>query len=94
MECHWYMGEFVRAIGKTGNAVCYALDSTDMVARAESIHHTSAVVTAALGRLMTAASMMGAMLKGEEQSVTLRIAADGPAGSLIAVSDARGNVKG
>lgn len=88
------MGEFVRAIGKTGNAVCYALDSTDMVARAENIHHTSAVVTAALGRLMTAASMMGAMLKGEGQSVTLRISADGETGSLIAVADDHGNVKG
>ena len=88
------MGKFVRAMGKAGNVVCYALESTDMVARAESIHHTSAVVTAALGRLMTAASMMGAMLKGEGQSVTLRVSADGETGSVIAVADHLGNVKG
>ncbi|MEA5012208.1 MAG: Hsp33 family molecular chaperone HslO [Angelakisella sp.] len=88
------MGKYIRAIGKTGAAVCYALESTDMVDRAEKIHQTSAVVTAALGRLMTAASIMGAMLKGEDQSITLRITADGQTGSVIAVADARGNVKG
>ncbi len=88
------MGKYIRAIGKTGAAVCYALESTDMVDRAEKIHQTSAVVTAALGRLMTAASIMGAMLKGEDQSITLRITADGQTGSVIAVADAKGNVKG
>ncbi len=88
------MGKYIRAIGKTGAAVCYALESTDMVDRAEKIHQTSAVVTASLGRLMTAASIMGAMLKGEDQSITLRITADGQTGSVIAVADAKGNVKG
>lgn len=88
------MGTLVRAIAQMGGAVCYAIDSTDLVAQAEQIHKTSAVVTAALGRLMTAASMMGAMLKGEEDSLTLRITADGAIGSVIAVSDAQGNTKG
>lgn len=88
------MGVLVRAIAENGSAVCYAMESTDIAAQAERIHQTSAVVTAALGRLMTAASIMGAMLKGEKDSVTLRITADGEIGSLIAVSDAGGNVRG
>ncbi len=88
------MGTLVRAIAQEGGAVCYAIDSTDIVAEAERIHETSAVVTAALGRLITAASLMGAMLKGEEDSLTLRITADGPIGSVIAAADAEGNVKG
>lgn len=74
--------------------MCCAVDSTDAVARAEQIHQTSATVTAALGRLLTAASIMGMQLKGEGDSVTLRLAGDGPAGTLLAVSDSSGNVKG
>lgn len=88
------MGKFVRMITESGSAVCYSVDTTDIAAKAESIHKTSAVVTAALGRLMTAASIIGAGLKGEKDSVTLRIAADGPAGVLIAVADSNGDVKG
>lgn len=71
-----------------------ALDSTDIVAEAEQIHKTSAVVTAALGRLLTAASMMGNMLKGNNDTITVRIKADGPVGSITAVADSLGNVKG
>ena len=64
-----------------------------MVSQIEKIHETSAVVTAALGRLSIAASLMGYMLKGEDDSLTLRIDADGQTGQLVAVSDSRGNVK-
>ncbi len=74
--------------------MCWAVDSTDGVAGAEQIHQTSASVTASLGRLLTAASIMGMQLKGEGDSVTLRLAGDGPAGTLLAVSDSSGNVKG
>lgn len=81
-------------IAAGGAAVCYAVDTTGMVARAETIHVTSAVVTAALGRLMTAASMIGAGLKDAGHSVTMRISADGPAGAVIAVADANGNARG
>lgn len=70
------------------------MDSTDAVARMEQIHKTSAVVTAAEGRLLTAASIMGTMLKSTKDSVTLRMEGDGPVGMLIAVSDGTGNVKG
>lgn len=88
------MGKIVRYITEDGSAFVIAADTTDVIARAEQIHHTSAVVTAALGRLMTAASMMGDMLKGKDDSVTLRMNGGGPAGSLIAVSDSGGNVRG
>ena len=87
------MGKLIRAISENGMAVCYALDSTDMVGTLERYHKTSAVVTAAAGRLLTAASIMGSMLKGAKDSVTLRITAGGPAGSVIAVADALGNAK-
>ena len=80
------MGKLIRAISGNGMAVCYALDSTDMVGELERIHRSSAVVTAATGRLLTAASIMGSMLKGEGHSITL-------AGSVIAVADAAGNAK-
>lgn len=88
------MGKIVRYITEDGSAFVIAADTTDMVAKAEQIHKTSAVNTAALGRLMTAASMMGDMLKGKDDSITLRMNGGGPAGSLIAVSDSEGNARG
>ena len=74
------MGKIVRYITTDGSAFVIAGDTTDMVSKAENIHKTSAVTTAALGRLMTAASMMGVMLKGKDDSVTLRLNGGGPAG--------------
>ena len=88
------MGQLLRAISKNGGVACYVAQTTDVVARAEQIHTTSAVVTAALGRLLTAASIMGSALKSEEASVTLRMMGDGPVGALIAVADWEGNVRG
>lgn len=88
------MGKLVRAISSNGEVFCCAADTTDLAAEAERIHHTSAVVTAALGRLLTAASMMGSLLKGDQDSLTLRLSGDGPAGTVVAVGDARGNAKG
>lgn len=88
------MGKIVRYITEDGSAFVIAADTTDVVARAEQIHKTSAVNTAALGRLMTASSMMGDMLKGKDDSITLRLNGGGPAGSVISVSDSEGNVRG
>lgn len=88
------MGRLVRYITTDGQVSVIAADTTDMVARAEQIHKTSAVTTAALGRLMTAASMMGSSLKGKDDSITLRLNGNGPAGSVIAVSDSHGNARG
>lgn len=88
------MGKLIRCITSDGAVMATAVDTTDIVAQAEQYHKTSAVVTAALGRLLTAASMMGNMLKGKEHSLTLRIKGDGPVGAVLAVSDARGDVRG
>lgn len=87
------MGILKRAISKDASAVSMVLDATDIVNKIESIHKTSAVVTAALGRLSIAASMMGYGLKGKNDSVTVKIDGGGPAGMLIAVADEMGNVK-
>lgn len=88
------MGKIVRYITEDGSAFIIVADTTDVVARAEQIHKTSAVNTAALGRLITAASMMGDMLKGKDDSVTLRLNGGGPSGSIIAVADSDGNARG
>lgn len=88
------MGKLVRMISNDGTLTVMAVDTTDIINRMEQIHHTSAVTSAALGRLLTAASLMGAVLKGRDDSITLRINGDGPAGVVIAVSDNEGNVRG
>lgn len=88
------MGKLIRTITSDGLVMATAIDSTDIVSRAEQIHSTSAVVTAALGRLLTAGAMMGNMLKGSENSITLRLAGGGPVGSVIVVADYQGNVRG
>ena len=84
----------LRGISENGGIVFYGVDSTDIVREMERLHKTSAVTTAALGRLLTAASMMGIMLKSTRDSVTVQIKGGGPAGRLLAVSDGTGNVKG
>lgn len=88
------MSELVRMISADGTLTVIATDTTDIINRMEQIHQTSAVTSAALGRLLTAASMMGAVLKGKDNSLTLRLNGNGPSGSLIAVSDSEGNVRG
>lgn len=88
------MGKLIRCLTTDGAVVALAMDSTDLVARAEQIHHTSAVVTAALGRLLTAGSLIGVQLKGRDDSVTLRIDGGGPAGQIVVVSDSFGHVRG
>lgn len=88
------MSEAIRMISEDGTLTMIAADTTDMIAQMEKIHQTSAVVSAALGRLLTAASLMGVVLKGKDDNITLRINGNGPAGSVIAVSDSDGNVRG
>ena len=87
------MGRIVRTISEDASVVCSAIDGRDIAARIEEIHKTSAVCTAALGRLALGASLLGFGLKGEEDSLTIRLAGGGPAGTLIAVADSYGNVK-
>lgn len=88
------MDKLVRCISNDGTLVMMAAETTQMVNTAQELHETSAVVSAALGRLLTAASLMGSMLKNKDDSLTLRINADGPMGSVIAVSDSEGNTRG
>ena len=88
------MGKLIRCLTRDATVMALFVDSTDIVARAEQIHQPSAVVTAALGRLLTGASMMGVMMKGKEDSLTLKLAGGGPAGTVMAVSDSSGNVRG
>jgi len=88
------MAKLVRAISENGGMVLSILDSTDIVSEMEQIHHPSAVVSAALGRLLTGGLLMAATLKNEKDSITIRVKGGGPVGSLLAVADGKGNVKG
>ena len=88
------MSKLVRCITTDGLVMAVAIDSTDIVRRAQELHRTTPVITSALGRLLTGASIIGNKLKEENASLTLRINGGGPAGSIIAVSDSRGNVRG
>lgn len=82
------------AISKSGGVMISGIDSIDIVAEARRIHNTSATVSAALGRALTAASLIGSALKNEQDSVTLRFDGKGPIGVILAVSDHLGNVRG
>lgn len=84
------------AIAITNDAALrvYAAVTTQTVAEAQRLHNSYPLATAALGRTLTAAAMMGAMLKNDKGSVTIQIKGDGPLGSIIAVSGADSNVRG
>ena len=88
------MGKLIRGLSENGGVVFCGVDSTDIVRTAEKLHTTSATCSAALGRLLTGASLMGSMLKDEGDSITLRVSGNGPAGIVIACTDGNGNVKG
>lgn len=88
------MDELVRSIAKDAPIKVVSLTGTGLVERARQIHDTWPVATAALGRLLMGASMLGNMLKAEQGSVTLRINGGGPLGTLTAVGDCEGNVRG
>lgn len=84
----------VRGHAANGTIRAFAIDSTETVAYATKRHNTYPVVSAALGRLMSAATMMGTMMKGEEDIITLTVKGDGPIGSITVTADSHGNVKG
>ncbi len=84
----------IRAITKDGFVKAMAIRSTDLVERARTIHKTTPTATAALGRLLTACSMMGNLQKVENGALTLQVKGGGPLGTLLATSDAAGNVRG
>ena len=88
------MSRIIRAMTVDGSAVAEVVDSTDIVNSAIKFHKTSPTASAALGRVLTAASLMGSRLKDKGDSLTLSFRGDGPAGMIMAVSDYFGNVKG
>lgn len=84
----------VRAMAANHQIRAFAATTKDLTEHARSIHNTSPVATAALGRLLTAGAMMGASLKGEKDLLTLQIKGDGPLGGLTVTADSSSNVKG
>ena len=88
------MDKIIRCITCDGAVMVSAIDSTDIAYKASVIHRTSPVASAALGRLLSATSMMGAQLKSTKSTVNIRFEGDGELGAFMAVADSNGNVKG
>ena len=84
----------VRATAADSAIRAFAITSRNMVEEARVNHDTSPVITAALGRLLSAASMMGTMMKGEKDLLTIQIECSGPAKGLTVTADSTGHVKG
>ena len=84
--------EMIRGTLMDGQVRIMMCDTTQMVQRAADIHHATPVCTAAMGRLMTATSMLGVMMKGENESVTVNIKGGGPMGTVVAVAN-HGDIK-
>lgn len=84
----------VRATAADSQIRAFATTTRELVEQARQAHNTSPVATAALGRLLSAGAMMGSMLKGEKDLLTLQIKGDGPLGGVTVTADANGNVKG
>ena len=88
------MSIITRAITSDGSARIIFANTTDIVQKAMELHSLSKTATAALGRALTAASLMGSLLKDKENSLTLQFKGDGPLGTVMCVSDYKGNVRG
>jgi len=88
------MDRIIRATAGDGAIKMAVITARDTVQKARTIHNCSPTAIAALGRTLCAASLMGDMLKEEDAALTIRVQGNGPAGSIIAVSDSHGNVRG
>lgn len=84
----------VRATAANAQIRAFACTTKELVEKARCAHNTSPVVTAALGRLLSACTMMGSMLKGDKDLLTLQIKGEGPVQGVTVTADAQGNVKG
>ena len=89
-----YKYYIVRATAADHQLRAFAVTSKDIVEKAREIHNTSPVATAAIGRLLTAASIMGSMMKGEKDVLTLQIECGGPIGGITVTADSNADVKG
>jgi molecular chaperone Hsp33 len=88
------MDKLLRATTKNGEIRAFAVNTKELVNVARSYHQTTPVASAALGRLLTAGVMMGSMLKGEQELLTLNIKGDGPIGGVLVTANGAGQVKG
>lgn len=88
------MSYILRGASSDASIRIFVADTTSMVEKAREFHNTSPVASAALGRTLTATSMMGLMMKGDDDKLTLSIKGDGPLGGIVCVSDSKGMVKG
>lgn len=88
------MDKIIRCITSDGAIMAAAIDASDIVFTAKKLHHLSRSATAALGRLLCATSIMGAMLKQKDATINLRVMGDGELGPVITVGDSSGNVRG
>lgn len=88
------MDEIIRAVSADGFVKMQVITARATVQRAQDIHHLTPTTSAALGRTLCAASMLGELMKEEDASLTIRVQGGGPIGSVIAVSDSEGNVRG
>lgn len=84
----------VKATAANGQIRAFAASTKNIAEAGRTAHHTSPVVTQALGRLLTAGSLMGSMIKNHDELLTLKIAGDGPISGLLVTADSQGNVKG
>ncbi len=84
----------IRMVEKSGYFRAFAIDSRNLVEEARMIHGTSPVVTAGLGRALSATAIMGAELKSQQESISIQLKGDGPVGCIVAVSDCRSRVRG
>lgn len=87
------MGKLVRALSADGSVLCSSVDATDICNEIVRIHTPSPAATAAMGRLAAAGSLMGALMKGEDDALTLRINGGGVGGTVLCVADYMGNVR-
>ncbi len=84
----------VRAVAAKGQIRAFAITSRELTEKARSCHNTSPVVTAALGRLLSGGAMMGVMMKGDKDILTIQVRGSGPMKGLTVTADAKGTVKG
>ena len=88
------MGQIIRAVAADDMIKIAVISAPEIVEEARTVHGLSPTASAALGRALLGASLLGNAMKGEKDTLTLRLSGGGPAGNVVAVSDSAGNVRG